>query len=472
MTTNPAAVPTTELLQQKILRETYSERQLQEVMTDFWLNHFNVFIGKNEERYLLTSYERDVIRPHALGKFEDLLIATAKSPAMMVYLDNAQSIGPDSEFAKYGPAVLRPNFNRRRRRFGAMMQEQRGFGAKKKLSGLNENYAREVMELHTLGVDGGYTQQDVTQLAQVLTGWGVTLPRTGKVEFEYHPEMHEPGTKFVLGHKIKDGGEKEGMQMLKLLAHHPSTAHFISKKLAMRFVSDDPPPALVDRMAKTFLKSDGDIREVLRTMYKSPEFWSEDAYRAKMKTPLEFVISALRGTNAEVVNAQPIADMLNRMGMPLYGMQPPTGYSMKADAWLNTAALLNRLNFALALATGRLPGVRVNAQALAPDADPQSQLSGVEAKLLDGDVSAQTHEAIERELDDPSLPERARTAQVQAAEAPTDRGVNAEDDLSLAAEAARRRPRMRDAIVPAAGPPTRTALAVGLVLGSPEFQRR
>lgn len=416
LTVNPGAVVTTELLQAKLLRETYSDRQLEEVMTDFWLNHFNVFINKHQERYLLPAYERDAIRPHALGKFKDLLVATAKSPAMLFYLDNAESIGPHSEFALNGgrkPAAIR------RLRFPAPPQQNKA----KKLSGLNENYAREIMELHTLGVSGGYTQRDVTELAKVLTGWTITPARSGDMQFEYRPEYHEPGEKTVLGHRFKDDGEKEGLKALDMLARNRATAYFISKKIALRFVSDDPPAALVERMAKTFLHSDGDVKEVLRTLFHSPEFWSLEAERAKVKTPLEFVVSALRATGADVENAQPLAAVLAKMGMPLYGMQPPTGYSMKADAWINSSALLARLNFSLALASGNISGTTVDATALHGNAQDPT-LDAIAIQLLATDISAQTRAAIEKQLGDSSL-------------APNNR-----------------------------------ALAVGLILGSPEFQRR
>ncbi|MGH9570392.1 MAG: DUF1800 domain-containing protein, partial [Candidatus Angelobacter sp.] len=257
---NPQIVVGGEISEAKVLRAIYSERQLDEVMTDFWYNHFNVFLGKGPDRYMVTAYERDVIRPHALGKFKDLLLATAKSPAMLFYLDNWQSVGPDSQLALYGP-------QRREFRRGRLAQMRRPQPkAKNRPSGLNENYAREIMELHTLGVDGGYTQKDVTELAKVLTGWSIDQPRRGGA-FKFNERAHEPGTKYVLGHKITEHGEAEGTEMLDILAHHPSTARFISRKLAIRFVSDNPPQSLVDRMAQTFLKKDGDIREVLRTMF-------------------------------------------------------------------------------------------------------------------------------------------------------------------------------------------------------------
>ncbi|MBZ5492430.1 MAG: DUF1800 domain-containing protein [Acidobacteriia bacterium] len=388
-----------ELAEAKLLRAIYSNRQLDEVMTDFWFNHFNVFIGKGPDRYMVSAYERDVIRPHALGKFKDILAATAKSPAMLFYLDNWQSVGPNSELALYGPG----RFRGPRGRFARPRPQ-----AKNRPSGLNENYAREIMELHTLGVDGGYTQKDVTELAKVLTGWTIERPQLGG-EFKFNERAHEPGPKYVLGRKIGESGEKEGEEMLDVLAHHPSTAKFISRKLAMRFVSDNPPQALVDRMAETFLKKDGDIREVLRTMFHSPEFWAADAYRAKMKTPFEFVASAARASGADIQNALPLVAILNRMGMPLYAMQPPTGYSMKAETWVNSSALLNRMNFALQLASGRLPGTSLDPQALIPGpapADPQSALALLEQSILAGDVSSQTHAVIQKQLGDPQISQR------------------------------------------------------------------
>src|SRR5205807_5588975 len=283
----------------------------------------------------------------------------------LFYLDNWQSVGPNSELAKYGPQRPRQfGGNGRFRPFGAQRPPNQNQQANKnRPSGLNGNYAREIMELHTLGVDGGYTQKDVTELAKVLTGWSIQQPQRGG-DFTYNDRAHEPGKKHILGHEIKEKGESEGMEMLDILAHHPSTAKFISKKLAMRFVSDNPPQSLIDRMAETFLNRDGDMREVLRTMFRSPEFWATDAYRAKVKTPLEFVASAVRASGVEVQNALPLVQNLNRMGMPLYGMQPPTGYSMKAETWVNSSALVNRMNFALQLGNGRVPGVTPNPQAI------------------------------------------------------------------------------------------------------------
>src|SRR5512146_1408173 len=413
---NPQAVIPSELMQAKLERAVYSERQLDEVMTDFWFDHFNVFIGKGPDRYLITAYERDVIRTRALGKFKDLLMATAQSPAMLFYLDNWQSVGPNSQAALNRDRMANgemPQRLGRRGRFARPLtpqqQERLKQFAQKAPKGLNENYAREVMELHTLGVNGGYTQKDVTELAKILTGWTIQRPRRGG-GFEFNERLHEPGTKYFLGHKFKEDGEKEGEKALGMLASSPATARFISRELAMRFVSDNPPDSLVDRMAETFRKSDGDIREVLRTMFKSPEFWSAEAYRAKVKTPLEFVASALRATNADVENGLPLIQQLNKMGMPLYGAQPPTGYSMKASTGVNSAALLDRMNFALALGVGRLPGVKLNLQSdpnlsrvATGNADGEQVLAALENSLLNGDVSEQTHDTIEKRLSDPMV---------------------------------------------------------------------
>jgi uncharacterized protein (DUF1800 family) len=429
---NPEQVPVNELMQAKLLRAIYSERQLDEVMTDFWFNHFNVFINKGADRFLLTSYERDAIRPHVLGKFEDLLVATAKSPAMMFYLDNWLSVGPNSDIALGMPARVQ-----RRGGHSSRPGPQR-LRKGKQASGLNENYGRELMELHTLSVNGGYSQKDVTEVAKVFTGWTIDQPHKGG-GFHFEPRMHEPGDKIVMGHRIKGKGEKEGLEVLHLLAHNPKTAHFISQKLAMRFVSDDPPAALVDRMTGTFLKKNGDIREVLRTMFRSPEFWSPEIYRAKVKTPLEFVASAVRASGAEVDDARALVGTLNNMGMMPYGMMPPTGYSMKADVWVNSSALLGRMNFALGLAAGKVRGVKIGSAgsttgaAVAGQLDAQQALANLENSLLAGDISKQTHDTISKQLDDPKISQRRL------------------DDPKRAPN---------------------IAAITGLILGSPEFQRR
>jgi uncharacterized protein (DUF1800 family) len=441
---NPQAVVLSELVQAKLMRAIYSDRQLEQVMTDFWFNHFNVFVGKGPERVLITNYEQNVIRPHALGKFEDLLVATAKSPAMMFYLDNWMSVGPNSMQALGTPGrSARPYgpYGRPRR---YPQQQQNPNAKRKQASGLNENYGRELLELHTLSVNGGYSQRDVTEVAKVFTGWTIEKPYQG-LDFKYDPRMHEPGPKFVLGHRIKPKGEDEGKEVLHMLATSPQTAHFISLKLAERFVSDDPPPALVDRMAKTFQKKKGDIREVLTTLFQSPEFWSADTYRAKVKTPLEFVASAVRATGADVEDAFPLARQIANLGMPLYSAQPPTGYSMKADTWVSSSALLGRMNFALGLTSGKVRGVKVDAVQLAggppAPADATTALSALEAKLLAGDVSKQTHDSIIAQIEAPAkntLPDSQEN------------------------KAPQRKP---------AGPPDASTIA-GLLLGSPEFQKR
>lgn len=432
-----------ELFAERLTRDIYSPAQLQEVMTDFWLNHFNIYVRKNEQMpYYLVSYERDVIRPHALGKFEDLLEAVAHSPAMMLYLDNAESVGPDS------PAARRAK----------MAAERRPGATKKRDAGLNENYARELMELHTLGVNGGYTQADVIQVARVLTGWTVDRPQFGG-GFIYAPLRHEPGTKTVLGTKIKErtgeNGEMEGEELLHMLAMRPATAQFISRKLAMRFVSDDPPQALVDRMAKTYLASGGDIPSVLETLFHAPEFWAASDYRAKVKTPLEFVVSAARASNANVENFLPLINALRQMGMPLYGCMPPTGYKWDAGDWVSTGALVDRMNFALSLAANRLPGISVewapqldgsNAPSQQANATPESEEARLERLLVAGGVSIATRSAALEQF-------KAQSAQNRTVAMP----VEARRWKRAAAADQYER---------------EDQLLAGLLLGSPEFQRR
>jgi uncharacterized protein (DUF1800 family) len=439
---NPERLVAEELIAQRLTRDIYSSAQLQEVMTDFWFNHFNVYLRKNEQMpYYLVSYERDAIRPHAMGKFEDLLEAVAHSPAMLVYLDNAQSIGPDSM------AAHRAQFAGARRP-----------DAKRKApEGLNENYARELMELHTVGVNGGYTQADVIQAARVLTGWTIDRPLYDG-QFTFNPNRHEPGTKKVLGQKIKDHGEMEGRQLLHLLAARPATAQFISRKLAIRFVSDDPPQALVDRMAKTYLSSSGDVSAMLKTLFHSPEFWSTSTYRAKVKTPLEFVVSAARASNASIDNLLPLANTLRQLGMPLYGAIPPTGYKWDAADWVSTGALVDRMNFALNLAANRLPGIAVGWAPLpdltAPDTNaksevpsPEAEEARLEALLLPGGVSATTRDAALKQF---AVQSAQNSTSITPVSAP-----------------------MRQNRAPNANVIDRQEqLLAGLLIGSPEFQRR
>jgi uncharacterized protein (DUF1800 family) len=390
----------TDLAQQKILRAAYSERQLNEVMVDFWFNHFNVFAGKGQVRTYLTEYERDVIRPHVFGHFRDLLGADAHSPAMLFYLDNWQSAAPGG--ASTSAPANRP-------RFGRPLGRGRGFGAppqgrtiadlppaaqKRAPKGLNENYARELMELHTLGVDGGYTQQDVQEVARAFTGWTIANPRQGG-GFRFEPRMHDDGEKIVLGHRIKaGGGQHDAEEVLDILASHPSTARFIATKLTRRFVSDQPPASLVERAAARFRETKGDIREVVRTIVTSPEFFAPAAYRAKVRTPFEFVAAAVRATGVDAVNAMPLVQAMRELGMPPYQCQPPTGYADRADAWVNTGALLNRMNFAVALTDGRLRALRTTAAT--PSASADAARTTLIAQALAGDVSDSTRATVEK----------------------------------------------------------------------------
>jgi uncharacterized protein (DUF1800 family) len=324
----------------RVLRALESPRQLEEVMVDFWFNHFNVFIGKGDDRALIASYERDAIRPYALGNFRDLLGATAKHPAMLYYLDNVLSSAPNAK-------------------------------AKGKAAGLNENYARELMELHTLGVDAGYSQQDVTELARMLTGW--TYDKRKLIEsnetFRFDARRHDNGAKTWLGQNVAPNGQQEGEQALDVLAMHPATARHISEQLAQYFVQDAPPPALVARMAQSWQDSHGDIRTVLRTLFYSHEFMAPAAMNAKFKTPYRYVLSAARAAATPVVNPQPLLSAMSQLGMPLYGCQTPDGYKNTQEAWLNPDALSRRIMFATGLAAGRLAlaGVPPAAPAPAPD---------------------------------------------------------------------------------------------------------
>jgi len=354
----PAFDMVAQLTQAKLVRAIGSERQLQEVMADFWFNHFNVFAGKENEAALLPSYEQQ-IRERALGRFADLLAATVHSPAMLVYLDNWRSSTP-----------LPP------RRAGRGQVSQRNPNR-----GLNENYARELLELHTLGVDGGYTQQDIVEVARCFTGWTVAEPQRDP-RYVFRPGMHDPGPKRVLGHEIAAGGEDDGNAVLDLLAHHPATARFISRKLVQRFVSDDPPEALVQRAADTFSRTGGDIRSVLRTIFESPELWSRRALRAKVRSPLELVAGSVRALGARVDDPMPLVRAVARIGQPLFAAQPPTGYPDDAAGWLSSGALLARIDFGLALASGQMEGVRVDLAPLARDAvGPEEVLDRAAAQL-------------------------------------------------------------------------------------------
>ncbi len=364
---SPQQVVAYDLLDSKMLRAIESTRQLAEELDDFWFNHFNVFYEKGADRFLIPEYERLAIRPHVLGQFRDLLEATAKSPAMLFFLDNFESVRPDIDANDTKRKVKR---------------------------GLNENYGRELMELHTLGVNGGYTQKDVTEVARCFTGWTIKAPREGG-GFFYNDKLHDKGEKIVLGHVIAAGGGiEDGEQVLDILAHHPSTAHFISKELAQRFVADDPPEALVRRMAQTFLATNGSIREVMKTMLDSKEFWSEGAYRAKVKTPFEMVASSARALDASVIDGWALANQVGTLGEPLYRKLEPTGYSNLNSEWINSAALLGRMNFALQLAQNHVESVKVDVSRFGDDPNE------VAKALMFRAMSQPTRAAIDQALED------------------------------------------------------------------------
>jgi len=380
-----------ELQAAKLTRAVLSERQLQEVMVDFWFNHFNVDARKGAVKWMIADYERTAIRPHALGKFRDLLLATARHPAMLFYLDNWMSTKADL-VVRTGP--------------------QRG-----RQMGLNENYAREIMELHTLGVDGGYTQKDVIDVARAFTGWSIDRPREHGTPV-FRLAAHDQGEKHILGHVLPPGGgEQDGVRVIEILSRHPSTARFIATKLARRFVSDEPPPALVERAARTFRDTDGDLRKVMVTIISSPEFFSAEAYRAKIKTPLEIVASSVRALDGELAppatpgGGQPggglaLAQQVGKLGEPLYQQQPPTGYPDVAEAWVNTGALLSRMNFALALTANRVPGVRVDLARAAGTADrrrPERVLDVLLGSVLQGQATPETRTVLAAQLDNPEI---------------------------------------------------------------------
>jgi len=364
---NPQMI-VTELQRAKLLRAVYSDQQLYELMVDFWENHFSIFANKDDDRYLLTGYDRETIRPFTMGRFRDLLGATAHSPAMLFYLDNWRS------------SVPRP--------YPARGDKPAGIDG-----GFNENYARELMELHTLGVDGGYTQKDVQEIARCFSGWTIQKPNEQGL-FLYRPVLHDDGEKVVLGHKIlRGGGIADGERVLDILATHPSTARFIATKLARRFISDDPPQSVIDRAAAVFLKTDGSIRETLRAIVTSPEFFSTTAYRAKVRSPFEYVAAAMRAMNAETDGDRPVLDLIGRMGQPLFGRITPDGYSDRAEQWLSSGAMVVRLNFASALATNRIKGTTIDLTKLLNGID-QANKDAVTLRLISltvmGDVSAAT----------------------------------------------------------------------------------
>lgn len=451
-----------ELAQARILRSILSERQLQEVMTDFWFNHFNVFLPKDSDQWYTTAYERDAIRPNALGKFRDLLLATAESPAMMVYLDNWLSIGPKS--LSNGVDPKNPN-------------------SKPGNRGLNENYGREVMELHTVGVNGGYTQADVTHLSAILTGWGVDRPNQGG-PFLFDPKKHEPGSKEWLGYTIDDQGKilagppqnpavadaiakanapdgmKQGLTALTLLASSPQTAHFISFLLAQRFVADVPPPALVDKMTAAFLATDGDIKAVLRTMVQSPDFNSHRYFRNKVKMPNEFLASAFRSTATDPQNPGALVGLLaNALGQPLYKKLEPTGYYVTADQWMNTQALLARLNFADQLTHNRFANQKFDS----PRVLALSLMNNKDANLAYLEAASKPHIA-EVAMPAPNPSTSGQDVALHVLE-----GTLIGGELSPGTSAFIKN---QIAQQPNANPTDTLNLLTALLLGSPEFQLR
>lgn len=502
-----------QFINQKILRAVYSNNQLQEVLTEFWFNHFNVSITKNDCAGFIPAYERDVIRPNVLGKFDKLLLATAKSPAMLYYLDNFQSSVPN---AQAGPAFrLAQNpdamANLSPKQVKAIKQAQQA----RKNQGINENYAREVMELHTLGVDGGYTQTDVTQAARVLTGWTVypiedkggvgsylkkqigryneaDLAKIGFVhdgDFLFNMNRHDKGEKTVLGHHFDaNGGYDEGVTLLEMLAHHPSTAKFITKKLAVRFVSDTPPQSLLDKMSRSFIEHDGDIKQVLITMVNSPEFWSADALREKTKSPFELAISSVRSLNATVNQPLLLNAWITRMGEKMYYYQAPTGFPDKGQYWINTGALLSRMNFGLALASQRIPGVKFDLAALNNHHEPESAQAAllVYGKILMPERNLdQTINRLTPMLNDPDLGKKVDAAAGKTT-TPADVNNMSSDDTMLDARTTNKaikarvngkggnnaQQRLAYAMEALPGNNSMLSQVTGILIGSPEFQRR
>nr|WP_068887920.1 DUF1800 domain-containing protein [Pedobacter panaciterrae] len=468
-----------QFINQKILRAAYTNNQLRELLTDFWFNHFNVSLTKNQCASFIPAFERDVIRPNVTGKFNDLLLATAKSPAMLIYLDNFSSSGQPVAIARKDSALIKN---------GDVSNKIKKVQPKKKQGGLNENYAREVMELHTLGVDGGYTQNDVTQAARVLTGWTIApmgedgygagikklidnvgeenLEKRGFVhqgDFLFVPTRHDNEEKVVLGKRFSaNGGYDEGVALLYMLALHPSTAKFISKKIATRFVSDQPSPKLVNKMAKTFSKTDGDIKQVLITMVSSAEFWNVDALREKTKSPFELAISAVRSLDAQIIQPYQLYSWINKMGQKMYYYQAPTGFPDRGQYWINTGALLNRMNFGLALASQRIPGVHIDLAALNNHHEPESAEAALTtySKIImpERNLDA-TIKRLKPMLKDPDLDKKVEmAAEKNAAMVP----VNDTSGNVKKARAGKKEEMQNSEL----------AQVVGVILGSPEFQRK
>ena len=485
----------TQLQSSRVARAVASERQLQEVMTDFWENHFNIYAQKGgPEPYYLTDFDQNVIRPRALGKFRDLLEAVAQSPAMLFYLDNARSMADSTRptlNAQGGLGAIRVRPMRRGGLGGIMggmrgaEQMQRQQQQQRQRQGLNENYGRELLELHTLGVDGGYTQQDVINVARAFTGWTIKPPPQGG-GFIFRPQVHDAGEKIVLGHKLAAGrGMEDAEDVLDILAKSPATARFISFKLARRFVSDSPSKALVDHAAQVYLKTDGDIREVLRSIITSPEFFSQQAFRSKVKSPFEVVVSAMRALNAAPDSTPRSAQVIAFLGQPIFGHQAPNGWPETGDAWMNTGAILNRINFGMAVAAGRLPGADIRALPVLDtirSASRDKQVDAVVATILNGMVSPDTR-AVLVSGEHPMLANGAGGNAIQdmsPRDTPAPDAGMAGQEMADGGNAARVRPNQNGGARRAAlqgrgfaNLPQLTGLPqiVGLALGSPEFQR-
>jgi uncharacterized protein (DUF1800 family) len=484
----------------RVLRAVYSERQLQEVMVDFWQNHFNVFSGKAAVRWYIPSYERDVLRKNALGNFKDLLVGTAQHPAMLFYLDNFESVAPNAQLGNNNNRLqqqlrngqLNPRQRERiKQRQGLTdaeldqrIKQMQNVGQRQRERGLNENYARELMELHTLGVDGGYTQKDIVEVARAFTGWTIADPRGYRRsaadmikgnedrrlarlqraagvpddiesgEFYFNERWHDKGAKTVLGQKVDEGGVKDGLKVIDILVKNPATAKFIARKLAVKFVSDNPSEALINRVAEAFSKSSGDIKTTLRALFTDKEFFAPENYRAKIKTPFELTVSSVRALGGDTNGGPAMLAMLNKLGEVPYGYQAPTGYPDTAEDWVNTGALLERLNFAIAVASNRIPGTRVDLKGFASK-DRSKILDAAVAGILDGDVSKATRATLLKQLDQP-LPEvKAASDASDAMDVPNMRGGGNRQARLLA---------------PSGDP--EVFKVVSLVLGTPEFQRQ
>ena len=473
----------TELQSSRVARAVASERQLQEVMTDFWHNHFSVFAQKGQvQPYYLIDFDRNVIRPNSLGKFRELLGAVARSPAMLFYLDNARSMAdsgrptltPDGRL-RVGPP---PGGMAARRRAMRRPPESQPQVPQRRRPGLNENYGRELLELHTLGVDGGYTQQDVINVARAFTGWTIRPPQEGG-GFIFRPQVHDAGEKIVLGHKLAAGrGMEDAEDVLDILAKSPATARFIATKLARRLVSDTPPRSLVDRATAEFLRTDGDIRELVRVIISSPEFFSRQAFRSKVKSPFELVVSTARALNAQPDSTHRTAQIIAYLGQPVFGHQAPNGWPETSEPWMNTGAILNRINFGMAAAAGRLPGTSIRALPALDgvrSAPRETQVDAVVGSLLNGMVSPDTR-AVLLSGDHPMLGptgQSAITDTVPESGAATSTDMTTQPDMSVGSQnAGGRRAAMQRRAIGNLPPLTGLPQIVGLALGSPEFQRR